>query len=243
MRGRRRGRAGDAPLRPAVGRRSARCARRRRRTTTATSPSRTSCRSRPPRRCSSAPAPRCPSCRRRARSASSASSACPRRPPALLAFRGELGRLLRGRPAPTPADAATLANWVTQRAGAAPRGRRPRRSRRSSPRRSRSWWRWSTPRRSRSPPARRCWTCSLAEGGDPAAIVEEQGLGDAGRRRARGDRGARDRRRPRRRREDQGRQAEGVGAIVGAVMRETKGRADGGEVQRLIREKLGRLSA
>jgi aspartyl-tRNA(Asn)/glutamyl-tRNA(Gln) amidotransferase subunit B len=29
-----------------------------------------------------------------------------------------------------------------------------------------------------------------------------------------------------------------VGAIVGAVMRETKGRADGGEVQRLIRERL-----
>jgi aspartyl-tRNA(Asn)/glutamyl-tRNA(Gln) amidotransferase subunit B len=30
-----------------------------------------------------------------------------------------------------------------------------------------------------------------------------------------------------------------VGAIVGAVMRETKGRADGGEVQRLIRERIG----
>ena len=30
-----------------------------------------------------------------------------------------------------------------------------------------------------------------------------------------------------------------VGAIVGAVMRETKGRADGGEVQRLIMERLG----
>ena len=30
-----------------------------------------------------------------------------------------------------------------------------------------------------------------------------------------------------------------VGAIVGAVMRETKGRADGGEVQRMIRERLG----
>ena len=29
-----------------------------------------------------------------------------------------------------------------------------------------------------------------------------------------------------------------IGAIVGAVMRETKGRADGGEVQRMIREKL-----
>ena len=30
-----------------------------------------------------------------------------------------------------------------------------------------------------------------------------------------------------------------IGAIVGAVMRETKGRADGGEVQRLIRERIG----
>jgi aspartyl-tRNA(Asn)/glutamyl-tRNA(Gln) amidotransferase subunit B len=29
-----------------------------------------------------------------------------------------------------------------------------------------------------------------------------------------------------------------IGAIVGTVMRETKGRADGGEVQKLIREKL-----
>ena len=30
-----------------------------------------------------------------------------------------------------------------------------------------------------------------------------------------------------------------IGALVGAVMRDTKGRADGGEVQRLIRERLG----
>ncbi len=30
-----------------------------------------------------------------------------------------------------------------------------------------------------------------------------------------------------------------IGALVGAVMRDTKGRADGGEVQRLIREQLG----
>jgi len=29
-----------------------------------------------------------------------------------------------------------------------------------------------------------------------------------------------------------------IGAIVGAVMRETKGRADGGEVNRLIQAKL-----
>ena len=30
-----------------------------------------------------------------------------------------------------------------------------------------------------------------------------------------------------------------IGAIVGTVMKETKGRADGGEVTRLVREKLG----
>ena len=29
-----------------------------------------------------------------------------------------------------------------------------------------------------------------------------------------------------------------IGAVVGAVMRETKGRADGGEVQRMIRERV-----
>ena len=34
-----------------------------------------------------------------------------------------------------------------------------------------------------------------------------------------------------------------IGALVGAVMRETKGRADGGEVQRLIQREAGRLAA
>ena len=30
-----------------------------------------------------------------------------------------------------------------------------------------------------------------------------------------------------------------IGAVVGAVMREAKGRADGGEVQRMIRDRIG----
>jgi aspartyl-tRNA(Asn)/glutamyl-tRNA(Gln) amidotransferase subunit B len=30
-----------------------------------------------------------------------------------------------------------------------------------------------------------------------------------------------------------------IGPIVGAVMKETKGRADGGEITKLIRDKLG----
>lgn len=80
----------------------------------------------------------------------------------------------------------------------------------------------------------------VAEGGDPEAIVEREGLAMSG---------------------DDGELAavvaaaieanadaaekvragneKAIGAIVGAVMRETKGRADGGEVNRLIREQLG----
>jgi aspartyl-tRNA(Asn)/glutamyl-tRNA(Gln) amidotransferase subunit B len=79
----------------------------------------------------------------------------------------------------------------------------------------------------------------VAEGGDPAAVVESKGLGRAGAdelgaivERAIADNAdAVEKIRA-------GKDA-AIGAIVGAVMRETKGRADGGEVQRLIREKLG----
>jgi aspartyl-tRNA(Asn)/glutamyl-tRNA(Gln) amidotransferase subunit B len=80
----------------------------------------------------------------------------------------------------------------------------------------------------------------VAEGGDPAGIVARENLG------ALGD-------------DDQlsaivakvieenpdvverirGGNAKAMGALVGPVMRETKGRADGGEVNRLIREQLG----
>jgi aspartyl-tRNA(Asn)/glutamyl-tRNA(Gln) amidotransferase subunit B len=79
----------------------------------------------------------------------------------------------------------------------------------------------------------------LKEGGDPEAIVESKGLGRADSSELEGivDQAIAD-------------QADAVekikagndraiGAIVGAVMRETKGRADGGEVQRMIRERIG----
>jgi aspartyl-tRNA(Asn)/glutamyl-tRNA(Gln) amidotransferase subunit B len=78
----------------------------------------------------------------------------------------------------------------------------------------------------------------VADGGDPAAIVASAGLGraDEGELAAIVDRAM----------EDQADAVEkvragndkAIGAIVGAVMRETKGRADGGEVQRLIRERM-----
>jgi aspartyl-tRNA(Asn)/glutamyl-tRNA(Gln) amidotransferase subunit B len=80
----------------------------------------------------------------------------------------------------------------------------------------------------------------VADGGDPAAIVEAEGLGamedtgeldgavdaalaanpDIAERLRSGD-------------------MKPMGVIIGHVMRETKGRADGGEVTRLVRQKLG----
>jgi aspartyl-tRNA(Asn)/glutamyl-tRNA(Gln) amidotransferase subunit B len=80
----------------------------------------------------------------------------------------------------------------------------------------------------------------VAEGGDPAAIVEREDLG------ALGDSGElagivakviEDN--PDVVERIRGGNAKAMGALVGPVMRETKGKADGGEVNRLIREQLG----
>ncbi len=80
----------------------------------------------------------------------------------------------------------------------------------------------------------------VAEGGEPAAIVEAQGLGALGggdelaevvSRALASDPAAVEKLRAGNMR--------AIGPIVGFVMRETKGRADGGEVNRLVREQLG----
>jgi aspartyl-tRNA(Asn)/glutamyl-tRNA(Gln) amidotransferase subunit B len=78
----------------------------------------------------------------------------------------------------------------------------------------------------------------VAEGGDPAAIVESAGLdrADESELAAIVDKVFADQ-------ADavekvRGGNQKAIGALVGAVMRETKGRADGGEVQRLIRERI-----
>jgi aspartyl-tRNA(Asn)/glutamyl-tRNA(Gln) amidotransferase subunit B len=88
--------------------------------------------------------------------------------------------------------------------------------------------------------ARQVLALLVAEGGDPAAIVEREGLGQMQdsseleaivERAIEADPAAAERVRagnPR-----------AIGPLVGYVMRETKGRADGGEVTRLIKEKLG----
>jgi aspartyl-tRNA(Asn)/glutamyl-tRNA(Gln) amidotransferase subunit B len=88
--------------------------------------------------------------------------------------------------------------------------------------------------------ARQVLATLVAEGGDPAEIVEREGLAqmsDAGElegiveRAIEAEPGAAEKVRAG--------NPKAIGPIVGAVMRETKGRADGGEVTRLIREKLG----
>jgi aspartyl-tRNA(Asn)/glutamyl-tRNA(Gln) amidotransferase subunit B len=80
----------------------------------------------------------------------------------------------------------------------------------------------------------------LAEqGGDPAVIVEQRSLGIAGADELEGIVQRAIDANPKAVEELRGGKGKAVGAIVGAVMRDTKGRADGGEVQRLIREKLG----
>jgi aspartyl-tRNA(Asn)/glutamyl-tRNA(Gln) amidotransferase subunit B len=81
----------------------------------------------------------------------------------------------------------------------------------------------------------------MRSGGSPQAIVEERGLAaisDAGELEAIIDRvieadpgGAVE--------QVRGGKVQAVGALVGAVMKETKGRADGAEVTRLLRQKLG----
>jgi aspartyl-tRNA(Asn)/glutamyl-tRNA(Gln) amidotransferase subunit B len=80
----------------------------------------------------------------------------------------------------------------------------------------------------------------LAEGGDPAAIVEREGLAqisDSGE--LEGVVAAAVDANPAAAEQVRAGNGKAIGAIVGAVMKETGGRADGGEVSRLIREKLG----
>ena len=185
----------------------------------------------------SAPARRCPSCRRRAPSGSSATSRCPptRRACSPSAPSSATSSSRRWRPG--NGDARTLANWTTNELAARIGDSDPARHGWSL-RRSPSSWRWWT--RSRSRPARpEVLDVLVAEGGDPAAVVEAKGLGraESGELESIVDRAIADNPDAVEKIREGKRQA--IGAIVGVVMRETKGRADGGEVQRMISERLG----
>ena len=80
----------------------------------------------------------------------------------------------------------------------------------------------------------------VAAGGDPAEIVERKGLSalDGGDELAQIVAGALSENADAAERVRAGNE-KAIGPIVGAVMRQTHGRADGGEVRRLVREQLG----
>jgi aspartyl-tRNA(Asn)/glutamyl-tRNA(Gln) amidotransferase subunit B len=78
----------------------------------------------------------------------------------------------------------------------------------------------------------------VAEGGDPGAVVEARGLGAADSSELEGIVEHAIAANPDAVEKFRAGKKQAIGAIVGAVMRETQGRADGGEVQRLIRERI-----
>jgi aspartyl-tRNA(Asn)/glutamyl-tRNA(Gln) amidotransferase subunit B len=155
----------------------------------------------------------------------------------LLAFRSELGDFYEAALSGDGGDPRTLANWTTNELTARIGDADPAATK-LEPAAFARLVGMVTAKVVSASAGKEVLDVLVAEGGDPAAVVESKGLGRAGEDelgaivdRAIADNGdAVEKIRA-------GKDA-AIGAIVGAVMRETKGRADGGEVQRLIRERL-----
>ena len=157
----------------------------------------------------------------------------------LLAFRSELGDFFEeALSASENGDTRALANWTTNELAARIGDADPAATRLEPGALARLVEMVGTKQVSASA-AKEVLDVLVAEGGEPAAVIEERGLGaaDSGElegiveRAIAGNPDAVEKIRA-------GKQ-QAIGAIIGAVMRETKGRADGGEVQRLIRERIG----
>jgi aspartyl-tRNA(Asn)/glutamyl-tRNA(Gln) amidotransferase subunit B len=156
----------------------------------------------------------------------------------LLAFRSELGDFYEAALSADGGDPRTLANWATNELTARIGDADPAATKLEPAAFARLVGMVAAKEVSASA-GKEVLDVLVSEGGDPAAVVESKGLGRAGEdelgavvdraiadnadavEKIRAGKGA------------------AIGAIVGAVMRETKGRADGGEVQRLIRERIG----
>jgi aspartyl-tRNA(Asn)/glutamyl-tRNA(Gln) amidotransferase subunit B len=157
----------------------------------------------------------------------------------LLAFRGELGDYFEEALATMDGDGAkALANWITVELVARLGDTEPADSPVEPAALARLVELVSRKAVSHSA-GKEVLDVLAAEGGDPEAIVESRGLSMAGDdelgvivdRAIEADPSAVE--------QVKAGNQKAIGALVGAVMRETKGRADGGEVQRLLREKLG----
>ena len=157
----------------------------------------------------------------------------------LLAFRGELGDYFEAAlSAGGDADATQLAVWVTGELVARIGDAEPQDSRVEPAALARLVGLVQGKQISRDA-GKEVLDVLAAEGGDPAAIVDQRGLAMQGADELSGivDRALEANPKA----VEQYREGKGkaIGAIVGFVMKETKGRADGGEVNRLIREKIG----
>jgi aspartyl-tRNA(Asn)/glutamyl-tRNA(Gln) amidotransferase subunit B len=161
----------------------------------------------------------------------------------LLAYRGELGDFFEaavaaGDGAGDGADPRSLANWVTVELVPRLGDRAPDESP-VTPAGLAKLAGMVRARQVSQSAAKQVLDTMAQSGGDPEALVAERGLALAGDdelaaivdRAVQANQDA----------VEQVRRGNGkaIGAIVGAVMRETKGRADGGQVQRMIRERIG----
>jgi aspartyl-tRNA(Asn)/glutamyl-tRNA(Gln) amidotransferase subunit B len=156
----------------------------------------------------------------------------------LLAFRSELGDFFEAALSGDSTDPRTLANWTTNELTARigdvdPAGTR------LEPAAFARLVEMVAAKEVSASAGKEVLDVLVSEGGDPAAVVESRGLGRAGgdELEAIVDRAIADNQAAVEKIRDG--KAQAIGAIVGAVMRETKGRADGGEVQRMIRERIG----
>ncbi len=160
----------------------------------------------------------------------------------LLAYRGDLGDFFEEAIAADGggqrADARTVANWVTVELVPRLGDRDPAESPVEPAALAKLAAMVSSKAVSQSA-AKQVLDAMAEDGGDPEALVEERGLALAGQdelgeivdRAIEGNRDAVE--------QVLAGNGKAIGALVGAVMRETKGRADGGEVQRMIRERIG----
>jgi aspartyl-tRNA(Asn)/glutamyl-tRNA(Gln) amidotransferase subunit B len=157
----------------------------------------------------------------------------------LLAFRPEHAAYFEAAAAADGADAQTVANWLVNELAPRLDDEDPAASR-VTPEAFGTFVGMVAAKRVTPTAAKQVLDRLVAEGGDPAAIVEAEGLGameggdeldaivDAALE-ANADAAERIR----------GGNMKAIGPIIGHVMRETKGRADGGEVTRIVRSKLG----
>jgi aspartyl-tRNA(Asn)/glutamyl-tRNA(Gln) amidotransferase subunit B len=156
----------------------------------------------------------------------------------LLAFRSELGDFFESAVQAANGDARTLANWMTNELAARIGDSDPA-STALEPSAFAELVVLVREKKISASAGREVLDVLLADGGSPAAVVEAKGLGraESGELEEIVERAIAEN--PDAVEKIRSGKPQAIGAIVGAVMRETKGRADGGEVQRMISERIG----